>query len=174
MSVDTGLDIDAMHDALIAGATAQFPDLRTVADYHDDRDTLQMPALLFELVALEADDEDRGTEQLTMIARFEARVVLGFRTAAVEREVRKLAAAIALWINGNRFGQPIEPAEIMSVDPDPFDPDLDQFAVWRIEWRHQVDIGTSVWINDGTVPDAVFSWVPRTGVPHEDDYVAIP
>ncbi|MGS4948068.1 hypothetical protein ACVDG3_21595 [Meridianimarinicoccus sp. RP-17] len=175
MSVDTGLDIDGIHDALIAGARAQFPDLRTVSDYHDERKTLETPAVLFELVAFEGDeDADPGTEQLAMVARFEARVVLGFRTPLVEREVRKLAAALALWIRGNRFGQPIDPAEILAVEPDPFDPDLDQFAVWSVEWRHQVHLGTSVWINDGVVPTALFSWVPRTGVPHEDDYLPIP
>lgn len=175
MSTETGLDIDAIHDALIAAAQAQWPDLATVADYRDDRDTLPLPALLFEMVGLEGDDQpDPGTEQLAMVARFEARVVMGFRTPAVEREVRKLAAAVALWVNGNRFGQPVDPAEVLSVEPDAFEPELDQYAVWRVEWRQQVCLGTSVWFNDGSVPDALYAWEPRTGVRHKDDYVKIP
>lgn len=169
---DTAIDLDALNDAIIASIRSQFPALATVADYRDDRKQLPLPAVLISLTDLEPDpDEDPGTEQLAAIARFEAQIVIGFRTANAKREIRKLAAALAHHIYGSRWGQPVEAARVTAIVPDDFSPELDRFEVWRVEWQQIVHIGTSIWTNDGEIPTRVLaSFAPEIGPENEAEY----
>lgn len=145
----TELDLDALHAGILAGIAAQFPDVATVADYHADRDRLDMPAILVELEDLEGDpEEDPGTDQAAVRLRFRARVVLPFRTPTAQREIRRLCAALVAHINGNRWGQPIERAVVGIAAPDDFDPELRQAIVWSIEFEHRAHLGASVWTGD--------------------------
>lgn len=172
---DTAIDLDAMHDAIIASIQAAFPLLSTVDAYRDDRKNLALPAVLISLTDLEPDPgEDPGTEQLAAIARFDAQIVIGFRTANAKREIRNLAAALAHHIYGNRWGQPVEAARVTAIVPDDFSPELDRFEVWRIEWQQIVHIGTSIWNNDGEIPTQVLiGFAPDIGPGNEDKYVPI-
>lgn len=155
---DTAIDLDALIDAILASIAAAFPVFETVEAYREDRRSLPAPACLVQLVDLEPDPaSDPGTEQLAVTARFEAQVVLGFRTDAVRRAAPKLAAALALHIQRKRWGLPVEAATVTAIEPDEFSPDLDQFEVWRIDWQQVVHIGESVWNNDGTLPSVVLS-----------------
>ncbi|MFB9149526.1 hypothetical protein [Roseovarius ramblicola] len=172
MGPDTEISLGALHQAIIDAVAAQFPDLATVGDYREDRAALPLPAVLIEMADLEgAPDEDPGTGQLAMVARFDARVIIGFRTAAAEREIRKLAGALGAFAHLNRWGLPVAPAEVLSAGPDDFAPELDQYVVWRVEWAQVIHLGTSVWVNDGTIPARVlYSVAPEIGPAHEDDY----
>lgn len=172
---DTAVDLDALHDAIIASIAAQFPALATVEDYREDRKRMALPAVLVNLTDLEPDpDEDPGTEQLAAIARFDAQIVIGFRTANAKREIRKLAAALGKHIHMQRWGQPVAPAQVTAIVPDDFSPELDRFEVWRVEWQQVVHIGVSVWDNDGTIPTQVLiGFAPDIGPGNEDKYVPI-
>jgi hypothetical protein len=172
MNANTEIDLNQLHQSIIDAIAAQFPDLVTVDDYHEERNRLAIPACLIELADMEGSpDDDPGTEQLAMVARFEARIIIGFRTPHAKREIRKLAAAIGAFIQANRFGQPISPAEVTAITPDDFSPELDQYEVWRIEWQHIVHLGATVWTNDGTIPTQVLaSWEPEIGPEHEQAY----
>jgi len=172
---NTAIDLDALHAAILQSIAAQFPALATVEDYRDDRLQLVLPAVLVELTELEpVPDDDPMTEQLAALARFDARIVLGFRDANVKREIRKLAAALGLHIHQQRWGLPVGPAEVVSITPDDFSPELDQFEVWRVEWQQAVHIGVSVWGDEGTPPVPVFSFAPDIGPGNEDKYQALP
>lgn len=172
---DTAIDLDALHDAICASIKAAFPSLATVEDYREDRKHLTLPAVLINLTDLEPEpDEDPGTEQLAAMARFDAQIVIGFRTANAKREVRKLAAALAHHIYGNRWGQPVEAARVTAIVQDDFSPELDRFEVWRVEWQQIIHIGTSVWNNDGVIPTEVLaSFEPDTGPDNEAKYIDI-
>lgn len=171
MGPNTEVDLNDVHQAIISALTAQFADLNFY-EYEDNRKKIKTPACTIELIDMEPDYEmDPGTEQLPVKASFVARIILGFRTQDVKREVRKLSGAMASFINKNRFGKPIGPALVLSISPDAFEPDLDKYEVWQIEWTHDINLGQTVWINDGTIPTSVLaSWEPNTGIPHENDY----
>lgn len=172
---DTELDLDALHDAIVQSIAAQFPALATVEDYREDRLNLPLPAVLVELIELEpTPDADPMTEQLAALARFDARVVMGFREPQAKRSVRKLAAALALHVSGQRWGQKIGPAEVVVIAPDDFTPELDQFEVWRVEWQQPVHIGPSIWTDDGVTPVPVFSFAPDIGPGNEGSYEPLP
>ena len=169
---DTQIDLSVVHQSIVDAIATAFPNVATVDDYRDDRSPLPLPAILIELADLEAaPDADPGTEQLAMRARFEARIIIGFRTANAEREIRKLAGALGVFVHLNRFGQLIEAAEVLTITPDDFEPELDQFVVWRVEWQQIVHLGVSVWTNDGEIPgDVLWSVTPDIGPDNEDAY----
>ena len=172
---NTEIDLDAVHQSILDAISGQFPALVTVADYREDRKRLPLPAVLVELADLEAvPEEDPGTGQLAIRARFEARVIIGFRAANAEREIRKLSGALGAFVHHNRWGQKIGPAEVLAIGPDSFDPDLDQYVVWAVEWQQIVHLGQTAWTNDGEVPETVlYSWSPEIGPEHEADYASL-
>lgn len=169
------LDLNQLHQQILDRLGAQFP-LLTVEDYRDDfaagRSDLVLPALIVELEDLEAaPEEDPGTQQLAMVARFSATLVMGFRTVSVKREIRKLAGAVAVFVHKQRWGMPVGPAQVLAAVPDASDPALDNVEVWRVEWQQILALGESVWANDGQVPlQVLYSIVPEIGIPFEGEY----
>ena len=166
------LDLDHLHDAILAQIRAQFPDLVTVEDYDADRKDLLVPAILLELVDMEADpDSDPGTEQLAVVTKWAARVVFSFRQNHVKREIRKLAGALGVLVHSNRWGQHVNPARVTVIGPDAFDPAFDKFEVWAVEWDQQIDLGESVWSGVGVVPERVMvGYAPAIGPGQEAEY----
>jgi len=172
VSADTEIDLSAVHQAILDAIAAAFPAVVTVADYREDRRDLPLPAILVELSDFEANpEEDPGTEQLPVLARFEARILIGFRTPNAEREIRKLAGALGVLVHQNRWGKPVGPAELLTITPDDMDPELDQYVVWRVEWQQALHLGASVWTNEGDIPTTVlYSYEPDTGTGNEGEY----
>jgi hypothetical protein len=176
MNANTYVDLGALHDAIVEDIKAQFPDMQTVEFYRtEERKGLQLPAIILNLAEFENEpDIDPGTEQLAVTARFEAEIIMGFRTTNVKLEIRKFAAAIAAWMRKRRFTREnvhTGPAEVIGCYPDDFDPELDQYEVWRLEWAQVLHLGNSVWTNDGTIPTQVFAgYAPDIGNGHEPDY----
>ncbi len=197
MNADTTIDLDTLHAAIAADIQAKFPDLRTVEFYrgegndHDDRKTLPVPACLLELTELEtSDDNDPMTEQIAMIAHFEAELVIRFTTPNAKRSVRKLAASMAAWLHNRRWTNPADtakklptgPCEVVGAYQSDFsntmpgqrDMPLDQYEIWKVEWRQLVNLGESVWTDEGTTPTTVYlGAAPEIGPDHIDDYVQV-
>jgi len=172
-NANTVTTLEAVHEGIVAAIKAQFSTLKTVEAYRLDRKNLPVPACLVELTELDGAMEiDPGTEQLAVNARFEARFVIGFRQGAnnPKLEVRKLAAAFAAFARLNRWGCPIGPADVIGCYQDDFDPELDQFECWRVEWQQVIHLGDTIWKDDGEVPTPFFSWSPEIGAGHANDY----
>lgn len=176
-NANTVTTLDAVHAGIVTAIQAQFPDLATVEAYRLDRKSLPIPACLIELTELDAAPEiDPGTEQLAVNARFEARFVIGFRQGMKnpKLEVRKLAAAFAAFARLKRWGCPIGPAEVIGCYQDDFDPELDQYECWRVEWQQVIHLGNTVWTDEGEVPTQVLaSFSPKIGTGHEADYTEL-
>jgi hypothetical protein len=172
---NTEIDINVLHQAIVDAIAAEFPDLETVEDHTEARQQLRLPAVLIELTALEpAPDIDPGTEQLAVLARYDAHVIIGFKTPQAKREIRRLTSALAAFIHGKRWGQPVAPAEIVDIVPDDFNPALDRYECWLISWQQAVHLGASVWNNDGTLPVVVLASIaPEIGLPHEYEYQVV-
>lgn len=176
MNADTQIDLEELHGAIVTAISGQFPDIETVEFYREEEERqpdFDTPACLLELAELEpVPEEDPGTEQLAVYARFEARLVIGFRTERAKIEIRKLAAAFAVFLRQRRWGLPVGQAEVLAIAADNFSPELDRFEVWRVEWRQLVHLGESVWIDTtSTMPDEpVYSFSPDIGTGNEEDY----
>lgn len=169
------LDLDALHDAIVADIKAQFPDLVTVEFYRtEERHNLPVPAVLLDLCEFENEtDLDVGTDQLAVSARFEAQIIFGFKSPNVKMEIRKFTAAFAAWLRLRRWtGISTDAAQVISCHPDEFDPRLDEYEVWCVEWTQGLYLGNSVWEdNSGALPNTVFvGYKPNIGTEHESDY----
>lgn len=176
-NANTVVTLDQVHAGIIGAIKTQFPDLNLVEAYRLDRKNLPTPACLIEMTEMDAAmDIDPGTEQLAVTARFEARFIIGFRQGAEnpKLKVRKLAAAFAAFARLNRWGCRIGPAGVIGAYQDDFDPELDQYECWRVEWEQVIHLGNTIWTDDGTVPVPVYSWLPDIGIPHEPDYQEFP
>lgn len=171
-NANTEVSLDALHAAILAKITDKFPVFKTVDAYLEDRKALPTPAFLLEMSEFETGDaDDPGTGQLAVYVRFEARLVVGFRTPRAKLEVRKMAAAVALFARLERWGTRAGPAEVIGAWPDDFGPELDQYECWRVEWRQEVHLGASVWKDEGITPASpLFSFAPDIGIPHRDKY----
>lgn len=192
MNANTTIDLAVVHDAIVADIKAAFPQLQTVEFYREDRKILHTPACLLELTELEAlPDDDPGTEQLAVMAKFEAELVIGFRPQAgdmtrAKLSIRMLAAALEAWLRLRRWTNPGNPAKKLSTGEalvigayqDDFsvmgrsqDKDLAQFEVWRVEWQQRLHLGSTVWTDEGVTPVTVYSGLPPDiGAGNEDDY----
>lgn len=169
-------DLDAYHDAVLAALKQAFPVFKTVDDYPQDRRPRATPALFIELdEAEQANDEDPGTGQQAMNLRMVARVVVPASGDKSGRQVRSLALAVAAFVHLSRFGQPINAAEVVGAYPDAFEPELDQYLVWRVEWQQVAHFG-SVVCPDGADLQGIFLAYSENGVnaPLEDFAQVVP
>lgn len=176
-NADTRVTLDALHNAIGQAIANKFPTLATVEAYRLDRKALPLPACLFELVEFETSDDamDPGTEQLAVTVRFEARFLIGFKTPQAKLQVRKLAASFAAFARLNRWGVRVGPAQVIGAYPDDFDPELDQFECWRVEWTQVVHLGDPIIWDEGETPsNPVYSWTPNVGTGNEPYYRPLP
>jgi hypothetical protein len=174
------LDLDALHAAIVSDIKAQFPTLATVEFYRTEaRRSVPCPAVLLDLCEFEAEpDDDPGTEQLAVSARFEAEIVFGFKTANVKQEIRKFAAAFAAWLRLRRWtGIVTDAAKVIGAYPDDFKPELDEYVVWRVEWSQVLYLGTNTWTDTSDLislnTQVMVGTDPNIGPNHVADYVQI-
>lgn len=190
MNANTEVDMATLHDAIVADIKAAFPALVTVEFYREDRKELPKPACLLELTELEAlPDDDPGTEQLAVMAKFEAELVIGFTTPQAKQSIRLLAAALSAWLRKRRWTNysgstpklPAGECQVIGAYQDDFtvlgrdnDKGLPQYEVWRVEWQQIVHLGKTVWTDEGVVPSQVFlGQAPAVGTGKEDEYTQV-
>lgn len=190
MNANTEVDLGVLHDAIVADIKAAFPDLATVEFYREDRKELPKPACLLELTELEAlPDDDPGTEQLAVMAKFEAELVIGFRTPKAKQSIRLLAASLAAWLRKRRWTNysgttlklPTGECQVIGAYQDDFtvmgrdnDQGMPQLEVWRVEWQQIIHLGKTVWTDEGTTPTQIFfGQAPDIGTGNEADYTQV-
>ena len=180
-----GVDFDQLHDVIEEKLRTQFPVFKLVQFYRDEEErkaptAQELPALLLELTNFDIDvDGDAGTEQMPLIAKFEARIIDTFNQRRAKINVRKLAAAVALYIFQNKhftglgkFGVGVSTVD--DIAEDAFFPELDRYEVWRVDFSTQIVVGENVWTESGETPTLVFSYAPEIGVAHENQYQELP
>lgn len=168
------IDLGLALDTVVAQLAAEFDTFKTVAAEDEARTKLAVPAIIVQISELEPDpDKDAHAGQFPCLIRIEARVIMGHRTPKVRREVVKAAGAIAAFVHNSRLGVGWGGATVLAVEPDEFAPQADQFDIWRVEWAHSADIGSSYFVDEGVTPTEVLtSWSPDVGPDHEGDYIA--
>lgn len=187
IDVNQGTDLAALHQAIVTASAQAFPGVR-FEFYRQER--VEMPFgsgatgeaprayCLLELVELEPADEDPGTEQQAMEAKFEASMVMKTLRQDARLDVRVLAGQFAAFLRRQSRFSPADvlqgQAVVTGCYRDDFKPELDQYEVWTVSWTQRVFLGTGVWFNDGTRPERVFlGFWPLVGIPHEPDYIEL-
>lgn len=154
-----------LHTAIVARLTTDMPTLQTCAAYPDLQRRVVLPAVLVDIPELYP-SVDAGTEQLGLTASCRALCIYDPKQANADLEVRNLAAMVAYNIyKASRFGQPVSPAKIRRIGEDAFEPELDGYLVWVVEWIHDIQIGNSIWDGAGVTPSEIN--VSSLGAAHE-------
>lgn len=183
-NANTDIDLVTLHEAIVADIAAAFPSLATVEFYREERKDLPKPACLLEVAEFDnLPDEDPGTEQLAVMMRFEAQLVITFKTPKAKRSVCVLAAALAAWLRKRRWTDPADPtkklptgeARVIGAYRDDFtgmgaqrEQNLEQFEIWRVEWEQIVHLGNTIWTDEGDTPTDVFVRDSVNGQPDGD------
>lgn len=190
-NANTEIELTKLHDAIVADISAAFPSFPFVKFYAgetdpEERERIAKPAIVLELTEFEAQpDDEPGTGQIAVLGSFEAELIIGFRTERAKHAIRQLAAAFCAWLHKRRWTDPDNPERKLPTGPamvvgayrDDFtgrskgerNTDLDQFEIWRVEWRQLFHLGTG-YTEDGVVPVPVFSYAPDIGEGNEDKY----
>lgn len=177
--------VSGFQDTVVSAIKAAFPDFVTVEfdREEDDRDPLEaadLPAILLDVTEFEHEhDDDRGNGLLAMRARVEARVIIGYRTTKAKTAARTAAGTMAAWLRLKRFKSDTcwtEPAQVIGAYRDDFQPGMDRYVVWRVEWVQVLQLGTDIYAGDfdGVTPgNPSFSFSPDIGAGHEDAYTPL-
>lgn len=182
MDLNSGTDLAALHVAIADSLAAAFPGVHWEF-YREDRKNLPLgdgvgdnpPKAygLLNLAEMDASDEDPGTDQQAVTARFECELVVKGLRQDAKVGVRVLAGSVAAFLRSrSRWPGVVNGAmKVAGCYKDDFSPELDQFEVWRVEWVQDLVLGTGVWLHEGETPtQPLFSYVPLVGVPYEDEY----
>ena len=163
--------LNELYQSLFSGI-GQLPNVHYCGHYPNRMDAITVPAVLIELVELEP-GTDLGTEELVLVAHFEARIIM---QANVSPEpIQDLMLNVLQWLNdthdANDTPNKVTKPNIKQALPDAFAPDTNAYQVWQIHWSQSLRIGQSVWDGEGIVPSQI--WLgqsPDIGVNHEPQY----
>ncbi|MFM2090901.1 MAG: hypothetical protein RLZZ127_1390 [Planctomycetota bacterium] len=172
MTIDNtpnGIDLDAMHDAIVAKIRERFPAFNEVGDYSRISKSANPPSCYVQLTDA-TPAADPGTDQLRLTLRWEALLVFSFRAEKAKRSVRVAAVELALFIKDQRWGLECGPATIEQIQQDGFSPELDQYECWRVDWTQEVNVGPNVWVGEA-VPDPMDVTIREDVVP--DGYAGL-
>lgn len=146
--------LDSLHTAIVDRLNADIAGLGTCAAYPKIQRRVDLPAVLVDLVELEP--ADFGTDKFDCWAQFTAYCIVDPSDTNAELAVRNLAAEVAVRVSQEEdFGIEVEKeAEVLRVGEDSFQPDLDGYLVWAVDFQIGLSLGEDVWSVD-----------PAAGVP---------
>lgn len=124
---------------------------RSCLIYPDARGDIVAPAVFLEVANYSMGD-DPATEEFSLVANIEARVVIDSILENAELICQNLACQIANIAHLNSFGCEVSPAKISGISRDTFKPDFDPYICWLVEWSQEIHVGESVWEESGLPP----------------------
>ncbi|WP_273859429.1 hypothetical protein [Photobacterium sp. GSS17] len=169
-----GIHLTNYHDKVRQWLAEQLEWVESVDYYPETKTQLSTPCLFFAVMNWDRADDQPMNGQLAVTLNCEILAVLGMADEQLQLEVRNAAMAIGLKVEGARFGLPVEPAVFISAEPDGFNPELDDYAVWSIRFSQNVEVGEDAFKPEGLTPAMVRVGVaPEIGAAHEADYVQV-
>jgi hypothetical protein len=177
------VQISGVKAAIVAAIQATFPDFKAVVFDREetDREALEadeLPGILLDITEFEEEpDCDRSNGLVPMRGRFEARVVVGFKTTQAKTAAQAAAMTLAAWLRLKRFNSDscwTEAAHVIGAYRDEFHPMADRYVVWRVEWAQVIQFGTDIYAEgDLPTPNPSYSFAPDIGTGHEADYTPL-
>lgn len=136
--------LELLYEAIEAHIAQAIPGLACVCTMPHMADHVDVPAAVVELVELEP-GKDAGTGETTLVARFEARFIVGSEDADCQQKAAFAAAQMAVLLRIQTWGLEVEPAEFVRAAQDWTRPELDGYAVWVVEWTQTIYLGEEEW-----------------------------
>lgn len=152
--------------------------VRDAGAYPDKVTALTVPAVYVSIPSWQRTDSN-GALNLTLELEFFV-VCDRVRTPQnPEPEVFARAAALDLsqWLEGNTFGLTcVEPVVFQDCQRDSFDPDMDDYVVFRLSAEQQIVAGDDPYAPPPDASHLQAAWlgrVPQVGRAHVDDYLLL-
>ncbi|MFM2476363.1 hypothetical protein [Celerinatantimonas sp. MCCC 1A17872] len=163
--------MDAYCDTLASYLTEQCSWLQSAGDYPEKTDPLATPCAFINIDGWDVPDDGEHNGQTSVSLDVQILVVIGLESEVYQRTVRNAAAAVTSVISDSLLNMNFRPAQFTSAQPYAFDPELDEYAVWEVRYKHTVDFGQSLFAFDGITPTTVLVGLsPDIGSGHQDDY----
>ena len=138
----------------IKNAILNDENFRSCLIYPNARGEVVAPAVFLEVASYSV-GEDPATDELSLVANIEARVVVDSVSENAELACQNLACEIANIAHLNSFGCEVSPAKISGISRDAFKPDFDPYICWLVEWSHEFHVGANVWNEIGVPPHTI-------------------
>lgn len=169
---DETFDLDRLYEAIEQHISAAISGLEYVGTMPDMLPVIPVPAVVIELVEFEP-GVDQGTGETALVARFEARIIVGSERQQCQQQAAFAATQLAVLLRLQTWGLEVEPAEFVRAAQDWSRPELDGYAVWVVEWTQGIYLGEEEWPWPVEPPGSlVFAFSPDTGSGREDSYQA--
>ncbi|MEZ9880531.1 MULTISPECIES: hypothetical protein [Vibrio] len=166
-----GIHLTDYHQAVKQWLADNLPWLNSVDFYPETQTALKAPCAFFGVMDWERSETQPMNGQLAVTLNCEILAVLGMAEAQYQLEIRNAAMAIGLKVEECRFGMAIEPAVFVSAEPDAFNPELDEYAVWSIRFNQDVEVGEDAFKPEGLTPTMVkVGYSPDIGQANSDKY----
>jgi hypothetical protein len=147
------------------------PGLAYVGTMPERLEVVPPPAVVLELAGFEAAENDPGTGETAVEARFEARVIVPGEEANCLHIAAFVAAQIAVLLRMQTWGLSVGFAEFVRAERDWGRPELDSFAVWVVEWSQMLYLGKEEWPWEIQPPGSLVIGIdPDTGPGNEELY----
>lgn len=141
---DEAFTLDHLYAAIEQHIADTISGLKYVGTMPDLRERVDVPAVVIELTELEP-GVDQGTGETALIARFEARVIVGSEREQCQQQAAFAAAQIAILLRTQTWGLEVGQAEFVRCAQDWTRPELDGYAVWVVEWTQPIWLGAQEW-----------------------------
>ena len=168
--------LDQIHTDIIARLAPDLSaqGLQTLEAYPELQRSVALPAVLLELSELAPDDFSDAT--VGFQARFTAYCIVDPIPDTADMDVRNLAAEVATRIIQEQdFGNAavMERAEVLSIGPNEWKPELDGYLVWAVQFSLGVSVGEGYWRFDPAPGVAVTTiTVGDCAIVHGENYAA--
>ncbi|QVX14443.1 hypothetical protein DB356_06840 [Pseudomonas congelans] len=169
---DEAFSLDSLYEAIERHIRAAIVGLEYVGTMPDMLEQIAVPAVLIELGEFES-GIDQGTGETALIARFEARVIVGAEREQCQQQAAFAASQLAVLLRLQTWGLEVEPAEFVRAAQDWSRPELDGYAVWVVEWTQGIYLGEEEWPWPNEPPGTlVFAFTSDTGRDSDGHYQA--
>lgn len=169
---DDPIPLSQVYAAMEQHIMKAIPGLQYVGTMPSGIEVVPPPAVVLELAGFESAEQDPGTGQAAVDARFEARVLVPGEDENCLQVAAFVAAQLAVLLRMQSWGLPFGFAEFLRAERDWSRPELDSFAVWVVEWTQVIYLGEEEWPWAREPGPVVFGFDPQTGAEHEGDYKA--
>lgn len=134
-----------LHEAMGVTLSAQLPRIKHIEAYPNDARSMSLPALFFALIGLR-DAPDPGDGRQVVEGRFQACLLVDGARERASLQAAILASELARLLRGQYWGlEFVEEPTAIQAQADGALPELDQFAVWTVEWSQRVHLGDEEW-----------------------------
>lgn len=168
---DQTFSLDALYTAIEDHIRAAIPGLEAVCFPPGTVSSVPVPMVLLELAELEP-GQDQGTGETPVIARFEARAIVGAEQSDCYQQAAFIASRLAVLLRMQTWGQEVGMAEFVRASQDFMRPDLDAYVVWVVEWTQELYLGDEEWPWPNQPPGTLrLGFSPNTGAGQEGQYI---